>query len=443
LGLIDDETGRDEDLFPAGGFFAVAGRVRRPTPPIGVSRTPTLSAEKGPAGGLYGSNEIGTCRTNKIASNAVRESGAHDATLIAAQPEELAMQLISCAKRFRNSFRRMPDETGRRTPAAPCVMALAACAVFGAEALAQVTGTGADRYGVPPAVKDQIESIARGRGSIPEPPGAVSHAGPALPDLSGKWRVNYDTGSFDLELRQNGSNVDGGQTLRGTLNGNVVTGTFSDLFGTGPLRLTFSLDGKSFTGVAEVRSQVTHLNGVSLGAIGVIEPGSPQAILRQRARLDEVQRSNAPPEEQAWNACQGLFAATYNLTVGGTSPTWTTSFPSGSSLRIPPFFSARGISYVQVRNVDSTLAVNPLPAEGADRANGFEFTGTVTYTGTIYRSGSDKEGWTEWKDVYTPRHVFAVCDYRIRRGEVIISATDQLIDLGLWKLSLPATIPPG
>src|SRR5260370_34348318 len=124
-----------------------------------------------------------------------------------------------------------------------------------------------------------MEAILQGRGLTAAPENPAPFQGSSLPNLSGKWRVSYDTGSFDLELRQNGNSIDGGATLRGILNGNVLTGTFTDLIGTGPLRLPFGPGGNSLSSDAAVRSQVSHLSGVRVVALGQ-GPEAPQAISR-------------------------------------------------------------------------------------------------------------------------------------------------------------------
>jgi hypothetical protein len=307
--------------------------------------------------------------------------------------------------------------------------------------------TGIPDYGVAPLARKQIESIAKGRGSPQAtPPGATPQA-EATPDVSGRWRVSYETGSFDLELRQKGSEVEGGTSLRGILSGNILTGTFSDLIGSGPLRLTFSLDGNSFEGTSEVRSQISHFKGVRLGASGTALE-TPQSILRARARLDAIQASKAPPEEQAKKACRNLFAETYKPAAGspGTDISWTTSFKSGSSLRVGPFFPRQnGLSYLQVRSVGNTETFS-IPLTEANRANGIEYKGSVTFRGTIFRTGSDDNGWTEWKDIPSgdpARRNFARCFYEIKGGVVEITAIDDLVGLNFSQLSRPAAIPPG
>ncbi len=298
--------------------------------------------------------------------------------------------------------------------------------------------TGKGTYGPAPSAQRQIESIIQGQGSTAAPQNPAPFQGSSLPNLSGKWRVSYDTGSFDLELRQNGNSIDGGATLRGILNGNVLTGTFTDLIGTGPLRLTFGPGGNSFAGDATVRSQVSHLSGVRVVALGQ-GPEAPQAILRERARVDEVLASGVPPEEQARVACRNLFAATYSAADG----TWTTSFKSGSSPTVEPFFPRKnGVTYLQVRNVITPTNSQPLPEKGPDRANAFEFKGSVSFRGTIFRTASDESDWTRWRDIYTVARQFATCNYEIRRGEPSIGAVDELIRLDFSKLNPPSTIPP-
>jgi hypothetical protein len=191
----------------------------------------------------------------------------------------------------------------------------------------------------------------------------------------------------------------------------------------------------AFTGRPVQPPQQDLWPGVSLEKRKAIE--EHEAILQQRARIDEVLAAKLAPEEQALRACWNLFEATYKAAADGTSVAFMTSFPSGSSPTVGPFFS-RGASYLQVRNVSNTQTFSqPLPADGKDMANGFTFKGSVTFRGTTYRTGSDAEGWTEWKDIPHANRQFAVCYYQIRYGKVIISATDQIILLNFWKLHQP------
>src|SRR5260370_356683 len=58
--------------------------------------------------------------------------------------------------------------------------------------------TGKGTYGPAPSAQRQIESIIQGHGSTAAPHNPAPFQGSSLPNLSAKWRVSYDTGSFDL-----------------------------------------------------------------------------------------------------------------------------------------------------------------------------------------------------------------------------------------------------
>lgn len=171
-----------------------------------------------------------------------------------------------------------------------------------------------------------------------------------------------------------------------------------------------------------------------------VPAGTPQAILRARAHLDEV--SGLPPEEQARVACRRLLAETY----GAFDGMLTTSFRSGQSLAVPPFFPRRdGHSYVQVKDVVETQT-SPQVLSTAKWAEGLEFKGSVSFRGSAFRTGSDEAGWTQWQDIAsrgTQHQQFAICYYEIRRGVAAISAIDEIARLNFYQLSKPAAIPPG
>lgn len=75
--------------------------------------------------------------------------------------------------------------------------------------------------------------------------------------IAGAWSTRWGTEVCSLTLQQSGTTVTGNYTttgappgtVNGTLAGNVLTGTWGDSAGGGGgLALTFSADGRSFTG---------------------------------------------------------------------------------------------------------------------------------------------------------------------------------------------------
>lgn len=77
-----------------------------------------------------------------------------------------------------------------------------------------------------------------------------------LADVSGLWHTTWGSESCDLTLRHSGNSVTGGYvttgappgTVSGTINGNVLTGRWSDSSSSGGFRLVFGADGRSFVG---------------------------------------------------------------------------------------------------------------------------------------------------------------------------------------------------
>jgi hypothetical protein len=163
---------------------------------------------------------------------------------------------------------------------------------------------------------------------------------------------------------------------------------------------------------------------------------NPTAILRERARLDDVLASGATPGEQARTACLNLIASTYRAFDGKL----TTSFVSGRSLRVRPFFSVGGCSYIQMAGVTET-PLGPAGLGGADALNNIRYKQSVSFKATAYRTGSDRDGWTPWKDDLSGQ-TLADCYYEIHNdGDAAIGAVDFVTGLSLSQLEPPTNIP--
>jgi hypothetical protein len=166
-------------------------------------------------------------------------------------------------------------------------------------------------------------------------------------------------------------------------------------------------------------------------------PRAPSTILRERARLDEVQNSGAPPEEQARVACRHLFAATYRAREADQT-TWTTVVRNSD---IPYSFALR-LVYFQVRGVGNAETVSS-SLSPADIAEGFQYKGRVTFRGTMYRIlfervPSDGTFRPElWRNLWVNHGEFAVCDYVIRGGRADIDAVNEILYVSFDKLSRP------
>ncbi len=169
-------------------------------------------------------------------------------------------------------------------------------------------------------------------------------------------------------------------------------------------------------------------------------PSAPNNALSDRARLAEVQSSNAPPEEQARVACRHLFAATY--LVRQTDMTWTTVAPSAFG---------HEVIYLQVNGVGNTETFSS-PLSPADRLNKIQYKGSVTFRGSAYHTGLAKMGdtqvrWTRWKDLTANKGQFAVCYFEIRDGVARITAAntvvvgEMILNEKFEKLSRPEQIP--
>jgi hypothetical protein len=169
-------------------------------------------------------------------------------------------------------------------------------------------------------------------------------------------------------------------------------------------------------------------------------PSVPNNDLSDRARLAEVQSSNAPPEEQARVACRHLFAATYR--VRETDMTWTTVGPSAFR---------QEVIYLQVNGVGNTETLSA-SLSAADGLNKIQYKGSVTFRGSAYRTGFAKMGdtqvrWTPWKDLTANKGQFAVCYFEIKDGRAGITAAnsvvvgEMILNEKFEKLSRPERIP--
>lgn len=79
---------------------------------------------------------------------------------------------------------------------------------------------------------------------------------------SGEGPNGDQIGKFPLVLKQSGSTVtgsyyDGSASLKGTLKGNTLTGTWKESSGTGVFTFVMADDGKSFTGTWGVKAGST------------------------------------------------------------------------------------------------------------------------------------------------------------------------------------------
>jgi hypothetical protein len=249
-------------------------------------------------------------------------------------------------------------------------------------------------------------------------------------DVSGQWRVQRPFGVFDVAVTQNGAAVEGTYhlgKLQGMLDGNVLTGSYSDIMSSGQVFLTFSADGNSFAGSAGAEEWT----GTRVGTLAT----TPQGILRSRARLDEVQSSGQPYEAQAVTACENLFLATY----AGGGELWTTAKAAQPGSFAPVLGADPQTVYVQVRDVRITGARSETLSP-ADEANGWQYKGSVNFTAVIFRLGT-AAGWREWRDV--PGGSFILCFYQVRNGAAAIEAMDALTATPLERLDPPTSIPPG
>jgi hypothetical protein len=220
--------------------------------------------------------------------------------------------------------------------------------------------------------------------------------------------------------------------MQGMLNGNVMTGIFSDINVRGQFQITFSGDGSRFQGGIQTANGMERWTGVRVGTLAT----TPEGIMRSRAHLDEVQSSSDTYEVQAQKACRNLFGAVFVP----TNDDWTTSRVVGPN----PFTQVLGApsqvtQYAQVRSVKVAPTRSDPPPTGAAAANGFQYKGNVTMTGSIFRVFNGG-AWSLWQDVRTS--IF-FCTYQIRNGTASIAATDTMLGVPIEQLTRPSAIPPG
>ena len=236
-------------------------------------------------------------------------------------------------------------------------------------------------------------------------------------------------------LTQDGNRVNGTVhlgSMQGTLNGNIMTGVFSDINVRGQFQITFSSDGTRFQGGIQTSNGIERWTGLRTGTLAT----TPEGIMRSRSRLDDVQGSSDSYEVQAQKACRNLFAAVYV----SSNNDWITSRVVGPN----PFTQVLGApsqttQYAQVRGLTVAPTRSDPPPTAAAAANGFQYKGTVTMAGSIFRVFNGG-AWSSWQDI---RNYIFLCTYQIRNGTASIMALDNMLGVAVEQLTRPTAIPPG
>jgi hypothetical protein len=140
------------------------------------------------------------------------------------------------------------------------------------------------------------------------------------PNISGEWNTFAGIyGQMRMTLRQEGNTVAGTYgsgglpgKIQGTLNGNVLQGTFQDIAASGSIMFRFSPDGSSFQGSyargGPNANGSQEWRGTRVGAVSA----TPDQVLEQRANLAQVNQTAGSYEEQAKAACNNLLGNTFN-----------------------------------------------------------------------------------------------------------------------------------
>jgi hypothetical protein len=163
-------------------------------------------------------------------------------------------------------------------------------------------------------------------------------------------------------------------------------------------------------------------------------------IMRERAHVDEVRKSETTYEEQAKKACRNLFASTYRPAQDSSKITWTATTIRPSNLGFTD-----GQAYLQVLNVGNTEPVSK-SLDDAERARGIEYQGALSFRGTMYRyrlhkfAGADE--WSDWRELTADKGRFATCEYVVQNGSVTVRAKDLLLGLLFDKMAAPTEAPP-
>jgi hypothetical protein len=128
-----------------------------------------------------------------------------------------------------------------------------------------------------------ITSNDPSRATVTVPLSGTGIAGPAAPpaNFGGQWTTTSSGVSYALTITQNGASVTGTYphytgTITGTVNGNVLTGSWTDVSGTGTFTLTLSADGTRFAGTW-VRTSAPGGAGTWDG-IRAIQPGQTEIL---------------------------------------------------------------------------------------------------------------------------------------------------------------------
>jgi hypothetical protein len=86
-------------------------------------------------------------------------------------------------------------------------------------------------------------------------PHVPDDASTARVSIAGEWDIQWGTTPSAMTISQSGSSVTSrydlstsSGSISGTLDGYVLMGRYSDKYGSGAIRLTFSSDGRSFEG---------------------------------------------------------------------------------------------------------------------------------------------------------------------------------------------------
>ena len=252
-------------------------------------------------------------------------------------------------------------------------------------------------------------------------------------DVTGNWQTFRPSGRYDMVLEQNGDKVTGTYhlgTLSGTLQGNVLTGTYSDIMTRGQVRLVFdgsaSFRGSAGSGAGNGGEEWT---GRRVSASVV----TPATILAARAQLSRVFQPGGDYAAQAAQACENAFKATFAEMQGGAWATIAHQGGGGGGFAPALGAPANGTVWEQVVGV-RVGATRSQSLSEADRLNGWEFKGTVGVSGTSLRQSFDGR-WQDWRPL--PPLPLVNCTFSVRGGRAAIEAYDSNLGVELDRLTRP------
>jgi hypothetical protein len=257
------------------------------------------------------------------------------------------------------------------------------------------------------------------------------------PNIAGEWNTYAGTyGQMHMTLRQDGNTVVGtagshGQ-IQGTINGNVLQGTYQDV----TINFRFSADGSSFQGSYAVGGPNANGSQEWRGTRAGDVAATPQQLLEQRANLAQVTQSPGSYEEQAKAACNNLLSNTFTRNGDELITRFTIRQSSFTQVLGAP---QQATKYLKFGGYVYPVPERPLSFDDAGTRNGWQFQQRIFVQARSYQL-TDQPNDQNWQSLgQQPINVIA-CIYAVRNNRSSIAVekpierltTQQLPSMEQW-----------